>query len=48
MENLYGDPLAVWRPWAEDLRGGRLECGHHMAEEAPDALVAALAGFLDG
>ena len=48
MEDLYGDPLAVWRPWADDLRGGRLECGHHMAEEAPEALAAELHGFLAG
>jgi len=46
MEDLYGDPLAVWQPWAADLRGGRLECGHHMAEEVPEALVAELSGFL--
>jgi haloacetate dehalogenase len=43
LEALYGDPLAIWRPWADQLHGGRLDCGHHMAEEAP----AALAGLLD-
>ena len=42
MEELYGDPLAVWEPWAGDLRGARLDSGHHMAEEAPEALVAEL------
>jgi haloacetate dehalogenase len=42
MEDLYGDPLEVWRPWAASLRGGRIDSGHHMAEEAPDELVAAL------
>jgi haloacetate dehalogenase len=46
MEELYGDPLEVWRPWATDLRGGAIESGHHMAEEAPEALVAELRGFL--
>jgi haloacetate dehalogenase len=42
MEDLYGDVLSVWRPWAPDLRGHPLACGHHMSEEAPDALAAAL------
>ena len=36
---LYGDVLAVWRAWADDLRGRGLDCGHHMAEEAPDELA---------
>jgi haloacetate dehalogenase len=46
LEALYGDPLAVWRGWAADLRGGRLDCGHHLAEEVPAALAAALRAFL--
>jgi haloacetate dehalogenase len=46
MEELYGDPLEVWRAWAPDLRAGPIESGHHLAEEAPDALVAQLRGFL--
>ena len=44
--DLYGDVLAVWRPWAGDLRGGPIDCGHHMAEEAPDALAERLLTFL--
>ena len=46
MEELYGDPLDVWSAWAEDLRGGPIESGHHIAEEAPEALVAELLPFL--
>jgi len=46
MEQLYGDVMAVWRPWASDLRGVAITSGHHMAEEAPDQLAAALIGFL--
>lgn len=46
LEELYGDVLAVWRPWAPDLRGGAIESGHHMAEEAPEELAAALLHFL--
>jgi haloacetate dehalogenase len=45
LERLYGDVLAVWRPWAPDLRGQGLDCGHHMAEEAPEALAEALSAF---
>ncbi|MDG4823400.1 alpha/beta hydrolase [Asanoa sp. WMMD1127] len=46
MEDLYGDPLAVWAPWVDDLRGARIDSGHHQAEENPEALAAALAEFL--
>ena len=34
MEDLYGDPLAIWRDWADDARGQSVDCGHHIAEEA--------------
>jgi haloacetate dehalogenase len=45
LERLYGDPLVIWRDWAEDVRGHGIDSGHHMAEEAPEALTDALAGF---
>ena len=47
MEELYGDPLEVWKDWADDLRGARIKSGHHMAEEAPEALAAELLAFLE-
>jgi haloacetate dehalogenase len=46
MEDLYGDPLEVWSAWADDLRGAPIESGHHIAEEAPEALAAELLTFL--
>jgi haloacetate dehalogenase len=46
IEQLYGDPLAVWRPWATDTRGQAIDSGHHVAEEAPEALSCALVNFL--
>jgi haloacetate dehalogenase len=47
LEELHGDPRVIWRDWTTDLRGGgRIDSGHHMAEEAPDELAAALSGFL--
>ncbi len=42
LEDLYGDPLEIWRDWAEDVRGRAIGCGHHIAEEAPDELAAEL------
>jgi haloacetate dehalogenase len=46
MEELYGDPLAIWRKWADDLTGEPIDSGHHMAEENPEALTAALRRLL--
>jgi len=46
MEGLYGDPLAIWRSWAVQVRGASIDSGHHVAEENPDALATALVAFL--
>ena len=46
LKDLYDDVLEVWRPWAVDLRGGPIESGHHMAEDAPEDLAARLREFL--
>jgi haloacetate dehalogenase len=40
------DPLAAWRPWAGDLRGGPIDSGHYLAEENPQATAKALLDFL--
>jgi haloacetate dehalogenase len=45
LEELYGDVVAIWRTWADDVRGAAIESGHHMAEEAPDELAAVLLDF---
>ena len=42
MQYLYGDNLAVEQPWTADLQGGPITSGHHVAEDAPEALSAAL------
>ncbi len=39
-------PLEEWRHVATDVRGGPLPCGHYIAEEAPDALLAEVLPFL--
>jgi haloacetate dehalogenase len=47
LEDLFGDPRAIWADWTTDLRGGGpIDSRHHMAEEAPDELAAALVPFL--
>ena len=46
MEQLYGDPVEVWRDWASDLRGTPIDSGHHVAEDNPDDLAAALVDHL--
>lgn len=46
LEALFGDPLPIWQGWADDVSGGRIRSGHHMAEEAPEELTAALVPFL--
>ncbi|MEV5552212.1 alpha/beta hydrolase [Nonomuraea wenchangensis] len=46
MEDLYGDPLAIWRTWADDVTGHPIDSGHHMAEEAPEELASALLAFM--
>ncbi len=40
------DVLAVWRQWADDVRGRGLPCGHFLPEEAPEETAAELKAFL--
>jgi hypothetical protein len=38
--------LAVWQPWAKlQVTGRGIDCGHHVAEEAPEDLAEALTAF---
>lgn len=41
------DPLALWRRVATQVQGAPLACGHYIAEEAPQALLAQVLPFLD-
>jgi haloacetate dehalogenase len=47
LETWY-DTLAVWRGWADDVRGRALPCGHYLAEEAPEETTAELLAFFPG
>jgi len=39
------DTLAVWREWADDVRGHSLPCGHYLPEECPEETLEALLAF---
>ena len=39
------DVLAIWRDWADDVRGRALDSGHYLPEEAPEATCAELRSF---
>jgi haloacetate dehalogenase len=41
------DPLLEWQKCASQVSGQALPCGHYIAEEAPDALLAQVLSFLD-
>jgi haloacetate dehalogenase len=40
-----GGPLAIWRAWADDVRGGSLDAGHFFPEEIPGDTADTLARF---
>lgn len=50
---LWGDPSGrrppltdVWAAWADDVTGHAIDCGHFLAEEAPEETLDALRSFL--
>ncbi len=43
---LAGDPLEIWRGWAETVSGAGIDAGHFAHEENPAALLDALMPFL--
>jgi haloacetate dehalogenase len=45
LPGLYGDILAIWRAWADDVRGQAIDSRHHLPEEAPDETFQALYQF---
>jgi haloacetate dehalogenase len=44
LEEWY-DVLAIWRDWADDVRGRAIDCGHYLAEEAPEETYAESCAF---
>ena len=48
MDSWY-DPLAIWANYAlGPVRGGSVNSGHYLAEEAPEEVMAAVLPFLRG
>jgi haloacetate dehalogenase len=43
---LYDDPLAIWRGWADDVAGGPVPVGHFIPEEAAGDTARRLLAFL--
>lgn len=41
-----GDPLGIWRRWADQVTGQSVDAGHFAQEENPDAVLAAVVPFL--
>jgi len=39
------DTLAIWREWADDVRGQSLDCGHFIPEEKPAETLELLRAF---
>lgn len=46
LEDLYGDPLRIWRAWADRVTGFGVRSPHHLAEHAPEQLSEAIVEFL--
>jgi haloacetate dehalogenase len=44
---LYGDVLAIWREWADDVRGREVDATHFLAEDRPESVAAELTAFLE-
>lgn len=42
------DVVAIWRAWANDVRGRAIDCGHFLPEEAPDETYTELRAFFAG
>ncbi|TVT29295.1 alpha/beta hydrolase [Salinicoccus cyprini] len=39
------DVLSIWHDWADDVKGGGIDCGHFLAEEAPEETYEELYRF---
>jgi haloacetate dehalogenase len=42
----FGDPLALWKKWSNNVRGSSLKCGHFLMEESPERVVIEITKFL--
>jgi haloacetate dehalogenase len=44
----FGDPITIWKQWADDVRGRAVPGGHFMMEESPEPVADALEIFASG
>jgi haloacetate dehalogenase len=42
----FGDPVAIWKQWANDVRGTAIRGRHFMLEESPDDVAEQIESFL--
>ena len=47
LPHLYDDVLAVWQPWAENVRGRGITASHFLVEDQPDEVAQELLSLLD-
>jgi haloacetate dehalogenase len=48
LPRFYDDVLAVWRPWAHDVRGRAIDASHFLPEDRPEEVAGELADFFTG
>jgi haloacetate dehalogenase len=48
LPGFYGDVLAVWYAWADDLRGRAFEASHFLVEDEPELVAQELIAFFKG
>ena len=41
----FGDPVAIWKQWADDVSGWAVPGGHFMMEDSPELVAGALETF---
>lgn len=46
LPKFYGDVLAVWKEWADDVSGSVVDTGHYLPEEKPTEVAELLRKFL--
>jgi len=48
LESFYGDVLAVWYGWADNLQGRAIDASHFLVEDDPDEVARELIEFFRG
>ena len=42
----FGDPVTIWKQWADDVRGTPIRGGHFMLEESADVVAEQIESVL--